>query len=84
MSISMVYPLSLEEYRKGISTLNNKAVDRDDMLVERSGQVVFTHPQHLFNILTNDPPIQYGTRSFIYADDVCITVQALIDLPRTL
>ena len=24
---------------------------------------------------TNDQPIHYGTRSFIYADDLCITVQ---------
>ena len=29
----------------------------------------------LFNIYTNDQPIHYGTRSFIYADDLCITFQ---------
>ena len=29
----------------------------------------------LFNIYTNDHPIHYGTRSFIYADDLCITAQ---------
>ena len=29
----------------------------------------------LFNIYTNDQPIQDGTRSFIYADDLCITAQ---------
>ena len=29
----------------------------------------------LFNIYTNDQPIHYGTRSFIYADNLCITVQ---------
>ena len=29
----------------------------------------------LFNIYTNDQPIHYGTRSFIYADDLCITAQ---------
>ena len=29
----------------------------------------------LFNIYTNDQPIYPGTRSFIYADDLCITAQ---------
>ena len=29
----------------------------------------------LFNIYTNDQLIHYGTRSFIYADDLCITAQ---------
>ena len=29
----------------------------------------------LFNIYTNDQPIYDGTRSFIYADDLCITAQ---------
>ena len=29
----------------------------------------------LFNIYTNDQPVQDGTRSFIYADDLCITAQ---------
>ena len=29
----------------------------------------------LFNTYTNDQPIHYGTRSFIYADDLCITAQ---------
>ena len=29
----------------------------------------------IFNIYTNDQPIHYGTRSFIYADDLCITAQ---------
>ena len=29
----------------------------------------------LFNIYTNDQPIHDGTRSFIYADDLCITGQ---------
>ena len=29
----------------------------------------------LFNIYTNDQPIHYGSRSFIYADDLCITAQ---------
>jgi hypothetical protein len=29
----------------------------------------------LFNIYTNDQPIHEGTRSFIYADDLCITAQ---------
>ena len=29
----------------------------------------------LFNIYTNDQTIHYGTRSFIYADDLCITAQ---------
>ena len=28
-----------------------------------------------FNIYTNDQPIPDGTRSFIYADDLCITAQ---------
>ena len=34
-------------------------------------------PQHrlLFNIYTNDQPIHADTRSFIYADDVCIVSQ---------
>ena len=32
-------------------------------------------PPTLFNIYTNDQPIQDGTRSFIYADDLCITAQ---------
>ena len=31
--------------------------------------------QTLFNIYTNDQPIHYGTRSFIYVDDLCITAQ---------
>ena len=29
----------------------------------------------VFKIYTNDQPIHYGTRSFIYADDLCITAQ---------
>ena len=29
----------------------------------------------LFNIYTNDQPVRDGTRSFIYADDLCITAQ---------
>ena len=29
----------------------------------------------LFNIYTNDQPLHVGTRSFIYADDLCITAQ---------
>ena len=29
----------------------------------------------LFNIYTNDRPIYPGTRSFIYADDLCVTAQ---------
>ena len=29
----------------------------------------------LFNIYTNDQPILDGTRSFIYADDMCVTAQ---------
>ena len=29
----------------------------------------------LFNIYTNDQPILDGTRSIIYADDLCITAQ---------
>ena len=29
----------------------------------------------LFNIYTNDQPIYTGTRSFLYADDLCITTQ---------
>ena len=29
----------------------------------------------LFNIYTNDQPILDGTRSFIYADDLCVTAQ---------
>ena len=29
----------------------------------------------LFNIYTNDQPIYPGTRSFIYADDICVTAQ---------
>ena len=29
----------------------------------------------VFNIYTNDQPIHYGTRSFIFADDLCITAQ---------
>ena len=29
----------------------------------------------LFNIYTNDQPVHDGTRSFIYADDMCITAQ---------
>ena len=32
-------------------------------------------PPTLFNIYTNDQPILDGTRSFIYADDLCITAQ---------
>ena len=31
----------------------------------------------LFNIYTNDQPILDGTRSFIYADDLCVTAQSL-------
>ena len=31
----------------------------------------------LFNIYTNDQPVHNGTRSFIYADDLCITAQFL-------
>ena len=29
----------------------------------------------LFNIYTNDQPLHNGTRSFIYADDLCVTAQ---------
>ena len=29
----------------------------------------------LFNMFINDQPIHYGTRSYIYADDLCITAQ---------
>ena len=29
----------------------------------------------VFNIYTNDQPVHDGTRSFIYADDLCITSQ---------
>ena len=29
----------------------------------------------LFNIYTNDQPLHEGTRSFIYADDLCVTAQ---------
>ena len=29
----------------------------------------------LFNIYTNDQPIYHGTRSRIYADDICVTAQ---------
>ena len=29
----------------------------------------------LFNIYTNDQPLHDGTRSFIYADDLCVTAQ---------
>ena len=29
----------------------------------------------LFDIYTNDQPVHDGTRSFIYADDMCITAQ---------
>ena len=29
----------------------------------------------VFNIYTNDQPIYTGTRSFIYADDLCVTAQ---------
>ena len=29
----------------------------------------------LFNIYTNEQPIHNGNRSFIYADDICITIQ---------
>ena len=32
-------------------------------------------PQLFSNIYTNDQPVHYGTRSFIYADDLCITAQ---------
>ena len=32
-------------------------------------------PILFFNIYTNDQPIHDGTRSFIYADDLCITAQ---------
>ena len=37
-------------------------------------KVVFS-PLSFFNIYTNDQPIHDGTRSFIYADDLCITAQ---------
>ena len=30
-----------------------------------------------FNIYTNDQPLHNGTRSFIYADDLCVTAQQL-------
>ena len=29
----------------------------------------------IFNIYTNDQPLHNGTRSFIYADDLCVTAQ---------
>ena len=29
----------------------------------------------LFNIYTNNQPLHNGTRSFIYADDMCVTAQ---------
>ena len=32
-------------------------------------------PPILFNIYTNDQPLHDGTRSFIYADDLCVTAQ---------
>ena len=35
---------------------------------------VFSPPPH-FNIYRNDQPILDGTRSFIHADDLCITAQ---------
>ena len=34
-------------------------------------------PQLFFKIYTNDQPVHEGTRSFIYADDLCITAQFL-------
>ena len=37
---------------------------------------VFSPPLYsIFNIYTNDQPILDGTRSFIYADDLCVTAQ---------
>ncbi|XP_071505175.1 uncharacterized protein [Diadema antillarum] len=40
----------------------------------------------LFNIYTNDQPIHQNTRSFLYADDLCIASQSqsFLDLERTL
>ncbi|XP_071476748.1 uncharacterized protein [Diadema antillarum] len=35
----------------------------------------------LFNIYVNDQPIHHNTRSFIYADDLCITTQT-VDFPE--
>ena len=35
----------------------------------------------LFNIYTNDQPIHPETRSFIYADDLCITVHLRVSSP---
>ena len=40
----------------------------------------------LFNIYTNDQPIYHGTRSFIYADDLCVTAQypSFIEVDETI
>ncbi len=40
----------------------------------------------LFNIYTNDQPLHDGTRSFIYADDLCVTAQhsSFEDVERTI
>ena len=40
----------------------------------------------LFIIYTNDQPFHDGTRSFIYAHDICVTAQytSLIEVERTI
>ena len=53
--------------------LNN---ERSRWRIQKNGlpQVSVLSPT-LFNIYTNDQQILYGTRSFIYADDLCVTAQ---------
>ena len=86
---TMAHPFNEEKYKKGIAALkNNKAAGRDDVLVEQlkherirwrkqknglpQGSVL---SPILFNIYTSDQPLHNGTRSFIYADDLCVTAQ---------
>ena len=40
----------------------------------------------LFNVYTNDQPLHDGTRSFIYADELCVTSQysSFTDIERTI
>ena len=53
--------------------LNNK---RSRWRIQKNGLPQGSVLSHtLFNIYTNDQPILDGTRSFIYADDLCITAQ---------